>query len=330
MHIGLGEFRDAPTELWHSRCWTSSVRTTSGEYAHYSSDNTPIFPSDFISYRCVNTECRCSRPDKPHLHFGRVFGIGRYHKEDDLVPQGSIALEMQEAFRFKDLEEGQAEKFDPPMKIDELEVVLTWDWQNVHYIPEDHAVERFDVEMDYTFGEDKEKLPNLRPYQPGPHYFVRRQVNDINSEKIEVTPLCRVHTHRAEHELKEYGRGLYRDKWDISNGNKCMSVPVLTFIDGFGLYRNTQRSLMGIYNIIASMNVHDRHRRQNVLPITIGPHGSNLEDVILALQALIPLDEGVPLTINGIKTTVCVFTLAFIGDMVCVRQLLAMQVLAIC
>ena len=95
-----------------------------------------------------------------------------------------------------------------------------------------------------------------------------------------------------------------------------MSVPVLIFIDGFGLYRNTQRSLMGIYDIMASMNAQDRNRRQNVLPITIGPHGSNLENVIIALQSLVSLDESLPLIVNSVETTVCVFTLAYIGDMV--------------
>ena len=72
---------------------------------------------------------------------------------------------------------------------------------------------------------------------------------------------------------------------------------------------------MGLYNMIASFKSQDRNRRSNVLPVTLGSHGSNLDDVILALQSLIPLDEGMPLNINGVKNTVCVFTLCFIGDM---------------
>jgi len=35
MHRGLGEFVDAPTELWQSSSWLASIRTTSGEFAHY-------------------------------------------------------------------------------------------------------------------------------------------------------------------------------------------------------------------------------------------------------------------------------------------------------
>jgi hypothetical protein len=119
---------------------------------------------------------------------------------------------------------------------------------------------------------------------------------------------------------------LYRDTWDIAKEkvdkegnavkNRTMSVPVLTFIDAFGLYRNSNRSLIGIYDIIASLTIQERNRRQNVLALTLGPHGSNLDNVILALQSLIPLDKGIPIDINGEKTTVYVFTMAFIGDMV--------------
>ena len=96
---------------------------------------------------------------------------------------------------------------------------------------------------------------------------------------------------------------------------RFLSPALMTFIDAFGLYRNAQRSLMGIYNIIAAFDVQERNRRQNVLPLTLGPHGSNLDDVVHALKSLIPLDEGIPPEIKGMKTTVFVFILCFIGDM---------------
>ena len=119
MHIGFGEFRDEPTELWHARCWLSSVRTTSGEYAHYP-DGEPIFPSDFITFHCMDTNCRCSQPDNPVLHFGRVFGVGRYFLTDSELLQGSVALEIQEIFRFRDLQEGLSDKFMPPVHESEV------------------------------------------------------------------------------------------------------------------------------------------------------------------------------------------------------------------
>jgi hypothetical protein len=51
LHQGMAEYHDAPTELWHSHAWASSIRTTAGQFAHYSSKQ-PIFPSDFIMFRC--------------------------------------------------------------------------------------------------------------------------------------------------------------------------------------------------------------------------------------------------------------------------------------
>ena len=72
---------------------------------------------------------------------------------------------------------------------------------------------------------------------------------------------------------------------------------------------------MGLYEIPAALNARDRMRRANVLPITLGPHGSNFEDVVQALQPLIPLDQGILLYVKGVQTNVCVFTLCFTGDM---------------
>jgi hypothetical protein len=34
MHVGLAHFVDEPEELYHSHSWASSIRTTSGEFAH--------------------------------------------------------------------------------------------------------------------------------------------------------------------------------------------------------------------------------------------------------------------------------------------------------
>ena len=47
MHKGFAHFVDTSTEIWHGNCWASSVKTTSDNYAHYTQDGTPIFPSDF-------------------------------------------------------------------------------------------------------------------------------------------------------------------------------------------------------------------------------------------------------------------------------------------
>lgn len=97
---------------------------------------------------------------------------------------------------------------------------------------------------------------------------------------------------------------------------KCMSVPLLTFIDRFGLYRNMYRSLMGMYFNLAALSFHEQTRRANVLPFTLGPHGSNFSDVIEAVQPLLSsLDKGQILEVNGEEAFICAFTLCYVGDM---------------
>ena len=97
---------------------------------------------------------------------------------------------MQEAFRFVDLPEGTVQKFAPPVHTSEL--ILSC--QTVIYITEDRVVERFDADLDYGFGEDMEKLPQTKTYQPGLLYFIRCMVEDINA-KSWISPLFAVSTH---------------------------------------------------------------------------------------------------------------------------------------
>jgi len=88
----------------------------------------------------------------------------------------------------------------------------------------------------------------------------------------------------------------------------------MTLIDGFGLHRNTYLTLMGMYFIFAGLSFHERARRSNVIPLTLGPPGSNFSDVD-ALKALKPLDRGIEVEVEGEKVLLCAFTLAYIGDM---------------
>ena len=74
-------------------------------------------------------------------------------------------------------------------------------------------------------------------------------------------------------------------------------------------------TMLGFYEIPAALSARDRARRANVLPLNLGPHGSNFEDVVGAIQALVPLDQGYPVEINGEMANLCVFSLYFLGDM---------------
>lgn len=311
MHIGMAEYRDSPSELWHSRCWASSIRTTSGQYAHFEEGNgAPIFPSDFVKYQCLEEDCtRCAFKD---WHLGRVISVGRDYCSSALV-QGAITLEVREIFLYGEINIS----LEPPMLPNEA--ILSW--EHLSYLPEHHikGTSPVNVALDHTSGETKEKKYTKTSFNPSKaELFMWRIVNDITlgASVLAITPLCRTHPIRAELELQEFGRDQFISNWDTKNGkNKCISVPLLTFIDGFGLYRNSYRSLMGFYEIPAALNSQDRARRANVIPLTLGPHGSNFEDVVAALKALIPLDKGTLVDINGTPTTMCIFSLCYIGDM---------------
>ena len=68
MHFGMGILIDSPTAFWHSSSWAQSIRATSGEFARFPSGK-PVFPSDFVQYRCASTEpCNCQSGDYDKLH----------------------------------------------------------------------------------------------------------------------------------------------------------------------------------------------------------------------------------------------------------------------
>lgn len=95
-----------------------------------------------------------------------------------------------------------------------------------------------------------------------------------------------------------------------------MLLPLITFIDAFGLYRNLYRSLIGIYFIIAVLNTRKRDRRANVFPLTLRLYGSNFADIVEAIKLLTILNRGVEVYILGTgKILLVAFTLAFLSNM---------------
>lgn len=54
----------------------------------------------------------------------------------------------------------------------------------------------------------------------------------------------------AELEIKEYGWQYF-----VENARKLLSLPLIYFIDRFGLYRNIYRTLIGVYLTMAAMTL---------------------------------------------------------------------------
>jgi hypothetical protein len=164
LHLGLGEFRDSPVEIWQSHSWRSSIRTTSGEFAHYPTTQLPIFPSDFLTFRCYKPECDrgCATDtvtlDKHHL--GRVYSVGRDFRSGSGA-MGEITLEVQEVLHLEDLQVlcmlNPASMSNPPLMSNEA--MLSWNL--FHFLREDRAGERkTKVILDYR-AQDESRVPTI-------------------------------------------------------------------------------------------------------------------------------------------------------------------------
>lgn len=95
-----------------------------------------------------------------------------------------------------------------------------------------------------------------------------------------------------------------------------LSIVTINFLDGFGLYRNMYRSLIGFYVSNARLLLKERKRRTNLILLTIGPYRSNLADVVNVIGLLLTeLDASIVISINSVETIVYVMLLFFISNM---------------
>jgi len=62
-----------------------------------------------------------------------------------------------------------------------------------------------------------------------------------------------------------------------------VSIPLIVFIDSFGLYCNMSRSLIGFYLINGAFAAKERSRYVNVILLTLGLYSSNTYDVMHAI-----------------------------------------------
>lgn len=186
----------------------------------------------------------------------------------------------------------------------------------MHFCTKGQIVSYIDnVTLDYLFENDKVEVA-LPDYTTSSRFIVRRIVDYRVGGFVAVIPLCLRNPIRSELEIDHYRRD-YLESIDNATGRRTVSLLLLTFIDGFGLYRNAYRSLIGFYYILAGMNQYKRVRRANVFLVTLGPHGSNFADVVKAIRekGLKALDRGVEIDVDRERVLLIAFTYAYLGDM---------------
>lgn len=347
MFQGLGHYVDAPAQLWESNAWLSSIRISSGEFITYTDGTAapavgepvpvsavtgksahtyvmqtkgqfrgyiggPILPSDFVRFQCSDQNChRCNNNNPSTWHIGRVLSTGhdRRNVRRHGGPTDSLVVKVQRIIQGGDLPVPPAQ-LSPAPHPKELFLV---EGQDAILLPHQVRPLSFDVVMHYGF-QSAHKHTDLPDGQANQYmFFIRRIWKVTAGASINIRPLWQHHPVRGELEILHFSRAALVKRFFQGD---VVSLPLIIFLDGFGLYRNMYRSLMGYYAINGAFSIQDRAKRTNVIPLTLGPHGSNISAVIDAIgPALRELDSGVQMIIKGKLTTVCAMTFFFIGDM---------------
>ncbi|KAI1350743.1 hypothetical protein F5Y01DRAFT_325814 [Xylaria sp. FL0043] len=299
------------TKPWEANWWGESIRSTSGFFYSYP-DGTPIFPSDFVKWKCLPGQCRAGLTDC-ELHVGRIrwCGLDWTHNGgpgSSTVNSGEPTIIVQTVLERATLPEQMvallsSSKFSH-RTTGSTELIIVED-EEVFLAPSQIMVQIPDVLLDYYYDPEQTRIPG-----PLTSPFSVRLV--FNAQRQEFRPLKLSSPHRAELEIQTYGRQYLRNNFAARN---VISLPFQMFIDGFGLYRNMYRSLMGIYLTPEFFPPELRNRRASVYPLTLGPHGAELADVLKTLLHSRSLDRGMEMNINGSNVFVCSFVHCIIGDM---------------
>ncbi|KAL7624010.1 hypothetical protein AAE478_001475 [Parahypoxylon ruwenzoriense] len=315
MYFGMALLVDEQDRIhpWNSRAWASSARSTSGQYAHYK-DKTAIIPSDFIEYNCHADICpTCKAHSNPSPHVGRVIEVWRDQRSKPLGTQNAVVVLVEPLVRLLSVK-AALKNFAkyiggyPYEDIPPNEYVMVKDQRQ--YISEDHVITRIEcVCVDYTFGSAvqlDEDAPDL-----GSKYVVRRKVN-VKLKRF--FPMVKSTPTRGELEVEEFTRQAIVESFDRCDVD-VYSVALILFADGFGLYRTMHKSIMGIYHSIASLKRADRLRQMNVMPLTLGPHASNDNDVWKQIGGkLRELEEGFIYDIHGKSSFISAHVFFLAGD----------------
>lgn len=342
IYFGMAQRTDQCEELWQSRSWGESIRTTSGQFAHYPDDMQPILPSDFVLHRCRRRPRACALCRTETYHHGRVVWCGRDFTTQAATEQtrASKILLIQTVHppgtmppHLRSLVRDGGREADDDTVADDVEPIgnqtedLIIIEDEEEYIPEDAIISRLDdVFLDYSYKPPKQSMPEgefrycfIPVHQrrsskfnanPNPAKYVVQYI--INKGTNSLRPLKLSSPHRGELEIRAFGR---EQLISTFHHRQCLSLPYLLYLDEFGVYRNMYRSLLGIYAILSFLPEELRSTRSGVVPVTLAPFGAQQADAIDCLHHLGSLDRGVVVTIRGEARVLCAPPLALVGDM---------------
>ncbi|RYP32260.1 hypothetical protein DL767_005311 [Monosporascus sp. MG133] len=315
MYFGMAILVDAPQHPWNSMAWASSIRSTYGQFAHYN-DGSPIFPSDFVLYDCHKVGCpTCSTnpSNAGKRHKGRVVEVWHDQRKEPLTTHDAIVIRVEPIANLASTKASLSPyatlmKGYPHEEVPHNEFVLIKDQRTL--VAEDHIIGRIEsAVIDYSFGSavSLEKDAQL----PQAAMVIRRKCN-VSLRRF--FPIVKSNPIRGELEILESTRQALADSLDRKDID-ILAVPLILFADGFGLYRTMHKSIMGIYHSNAALKRADRLRQMNVMPLTLGPHGSNDTEVWEQIGSkLRELEQGCIIRLHGKPVFVYGYVFVMVGD----------------
>ena len=112
----------------------------------------------------------------------------------------------------------------------------------------------------------------------------------------------------------EYGQE-YLEAWHSVN-QPVQSLPILLFINDFGIHHNMHQSLKAFYMTLAGLPYSTHSKVANVLTLTLGPHGAQMADVVSSFkEAFKELMTGKWVLHNGDMTFININVLALTADL---------------
>jgi hypothetical protein len=285
IHFGMAQYCDKPIELWHSRAWGSSICAASGEFT-YSRNGDALFPGDFVQFKAI-----LIRDCNLKAEFGRVIFFGLDARASSSM-KGKVVLTLQPVIPLSDLTTCTG---------------ITGSNRGSYILLEDKDLEFEESDILCRVHMQLYRGSSLSPSAPIIYEVFNWKRQCLRSS-------LQLHTLRAELEIETFGREHLSGF--SARHQLTRSIPMLLFIDGFGVHRNMYCSLKAFYMIPAGLSYSERRKVGNIFTLTLGPHGASMEDVISSFESRFHvLSRGIPMMINGRMTKVNVFIMAITGDM---------------
>lgn len=279
MHFGPAQLVDSPGELWHGQAWAQSILSCSGDIPMFNGG--PLFPTDCIAYRTPTGDTALGRikatfvdcREASQTRGSHLLEVQRLHTIGNIVDDLRVGVRCPLANELV-LFEDDVWWITAQDVISRVDVFFDRDYRTPletkaardAEIAEDgqrvREAQKRRLALEQQAIRDRRPIPKARPRPPRPppnllptieeeaskppnplwqgRQYVVRSI--VNTERRQMRSFRLSHPLRAEIELEIYGRTVLEQDFVNAPGRlPVISLPHLTFIDAFGVYRNMYR-----------------------------------------------------------------------------------------